>query len=40
MGMTSSAGLTDYCASKAAVNAFHDSRECCMTMHIAPFDVD
>ncbi|ETI57266.1 hypothetical protein F442_00399 [Phytophthora nicotianae P10297] len=25
MGMTSSAGLTDYCASKAAVNAFHES---------------
>ncbi|KAG6584616.1 Retinol dehydrogenase 10-A [Phytophthora cinnamomi] len=25
MGMTSSAGLTDYCASKAAVNAFHEA---------------
>ncbi|CAI5746874.1 unnamed protein product [Peronospora destructor] len=25
MGMMSSAGLTDYCASKAAVNAFHEA---------------
>ncbi|KAG6964222.1 hypothetical protein JG688_00007802 [Phytophthora aleatoria] len=25
MGMTSSAGLSDYCASKAAVNAFHEA---------------
>ncbi|KAL4129216.1 hypothetical protein PRIC2_005226 [Phytophthora ramorum] len=25
MGMTSSAGLTDYCASKAAVNSFHEA---------------
>ncbi|CEG46610.1 RxLR-like protein [Plasmopara halstedii] len=25
MGLTSSAGLTDYCASKAAVNAFHEA---------------
>ena len=26
MGMTSSAKLTDYCASKAAANAFHEAR--------------
>ena len=27
MGLMSSAGLTDYCASKAAVNAFHEAGE-------------
>lgn len=40
MGMTSSAGLADYCASKAAVNAFHDSRECFVMMPVAPTDAD
>ena len=33
MGMTSSARLTDYCASKAAVNAFHEARA--LSTHVA-----